>query len=104
MNCGWAMGKSRIVAITLMAAMALSSSNGFGSTPVAAPVIHHSNPVVPYVIFGCAGSLVLAAFIANIQRKRQLTPAEAATCGLLFWFTPPINSIDTVIAGSRIRF
>jgi len=88
------MGKSRIVAITLMAAMALSSSNGFGSTPVAAPVIHHSNPVVPYVIFGCAGSLVLAAFIANIQRKRQLTPAEAATCGLLFWFVPPRLCFD----------
>jgi len=35
-----------------------------------------------------------AAFIANIQRKRQLTPAEAGTCGLLFWFVPPRLCFD----------
>jgi hypothetical protein len=79
-----------IFAVTLIAAMALSSSASFsGVTAVAPPIIHHSKPVVPFVIFGCAGALIFAALIANWQQKRQLTAAEAMTCGLLFWFTPP---------------
>jgi hypothetical protein len=42
-----------------------------------------------WIIFGCAGSIVLAALAANYQQHRQLTAAEAGTCGLGFWFTPP---------------
>ena len=90
MEMGWAMRKSRTLTVTLMVIMALSSSNSFGSLAVPTPVVHNSSaPVVPYVIFGCAGSIIFAAFIANFQQKRQLTANEAATCGLLFWFTPP---------------
>jgi len=84
------MKKSKMLAFALVAVMALSPSISFGGTAVAPAAIPHSaKPIVPYVIFGCAGALIFAAIIANIQRNRQLTPAEAATCGLLFWFTPP---------------
>jgi hypothetical protein len=103
------MGTSKIFAVTLMAAMVLSPSASFGgATAVVPPSLLHrsSKPVVPYVIFGCAASIIFAALVANFQRNRQLTATEAATCGLLFWLTPPKpnENIDVIAAGSRIRF
>jgi hypothetical protein len=42
-----------------------------------------------WAIFGCSSGTILAAVVANWQQHRQLTWNEAASCGLLFWFTPP---------------
>jgi hypothetical protein len=47
-----------------------------------------ATPVVPWLIFGCAGGIIFSAMIANGQ-GRPLTAAEAATCGLGFLFSPP---------------
>ena len=52
------------------------------------PPASSGNPVVPWLIFACAGGIIFAAMIAN-GRGRQLTAAEAATCGLLFLANPP---------------
>jgi hypothetical protein len=41
-------------------------------------------PVWPWVVIGCAGSIVLSALVANYRDNRQLTTAEAWTCGLLY--------------------
>jgi hypothetical protein len=40
------------------------------------------------IIFGCAGSIIFTAYVAHVQRHRQLTQQEAMTCGLLYWFNP----------------
>jgi hypothetical protein len=42
-----------------------------------------------WAIFGCSSGTILAAVVANWQQNRQLTWNEAASCGLLFWLTPP---------------
>jgi hypothetical protein len=84
------MRKSKIIAAILAASLALS------------PVIASAKPAtvpgkqfglgptgVLWGIFGCTGGIIFTALVANWQQNRQLTWNEAATCGLLFWFTPP---------------
>lgn len=46
-------------------------------------------PAVLWVIFGCSGGVVATAVIANFVKHRALTPLEASTCGIAYWFTPP---------------
>ncbi len=43
----------------------------------------------PWLIFGCAGGIILAALAANARDNRELTAEEAWTCGTLFWFAQP---------------
>jgi hypothetical protein len=58
--------------------------------PPPPPVGQHSHtPVWPWVVIGCAGSIVLSALVANYRDNRQLTTAEAWTCGLLYWIPMP---------------
>jgi hypothetical protein len=57
--------------------------------PIPCPVGHAHTPVVPWVVIGCAGSIVLSAFVAGIRDHRELTTAEAWTCGLLYWIPMP---------------
>ena len=57
-------------------------------TPPCPPAGHHT-PVWPWVIIGCAGSIVLSAFVAGFRDHRELTTAEAWTCGLLYWIPMP---------------
>jgi hypothetical protein len=53
------------------------------------PVGHSHTPVWPWVVIGCAGSIVLSALVANFRDNRQLTTPEAWTCGLLYWIPMP---------------
>jgi hypothetical protein len=58
-------------------------------TPCPVPTGHAHTPVAPWVVIGCAGSIVLSALAANFWNNRQLTTAEAWTCGLLYWIPMP---------------
>ena len=57
--------------------------------PVPAPIGGSSggSVVVPWVVMGCAGGIILAAFHANYKYNRELTMAEAWSCGMLHWFS-----------------
>jgi hypothetical protein len=50
---------------------------------------HAHTPVWPWVVIGCAGSIVLSAVVADFWSHRELTTPEAWTCGLLYWVPMP---------------
>ena len=85
------MGKSKILALVLAASMAFLSTVALASVPVGPPGHKFGAGPTGWVwgIFGCSSGIIVAALVANWQQNRQLTGNEAATCGLLFWFTPP---------------
>jgi hypothetical protein len=84
------MGKSKILAVVLAASMAFSSTVAVASAPVVPGLKFGAGPTgLMWGIFGCSSGIIVAALVANWQQNRQLTGKEAATCGLLFWFTPP---------------
>jgi hypothetical protein len=43
----------------------------------------------PWFVIGCAGGVVLAALAANYRDQRELTAAEAWSCGTLFLVSKP---------------
>ena len=82
------MKASRFVAMTASAMLALSTvTAGAGGPP---PPQHTSNfnPTAFWIIFGCAGSVVIAALAKNASQHQPLTQQEAMTCGLAYWFNP----------------
>ncbi len=84
--------KSKIAAAALAAMLVFTSANvsvGGLIVPTPAPSSSSAAPVAVWLIFGCASGIILAAAIANARDNRQLTASEAATCGLLFLFSPP---------------
>jgi len=84
------MGKSKILALAVATAMAFSSVTAqSGVAHVTPSATGNGTPAWFWAVFGCAGGIVFTAFVANWQQKRQLTAAEAATCGLLFYVTRP---------------
>lgn len=56
------------------------------------PTSHTHTSAWPWVVIGCAGSIVLSALVANFRDNRQLTTAEAWTCGLLYWIPMPYQA------------
>jgi hypothetical protein len=52
-----------------------------------APVSHV--PAWFWAAFACPASIILSGIVANFKDNRQLTYAEAWTCGLLYWFGQP---------------
>jgi hypothetical protein len=68
--------------------IALISSQANALVPASMPKAQHT-PAAIWAIFGCTGSLMISALAANYVQHRQLTPYEAATCGIAYWFTPP---------------
>jgi hypothetical protein len=68
---------------------AFAGLSGFTFAPC--PTGHHT-PVVPWVVIGCAGSIVLSAFVAGFRDHRELTAPEAWTCGLLYWIPMPYQA------------
>jgi len=84
------MKTSKLVALAAAASLAFAPVSSFGLVaPLPAPKTFSGNaPAGFWVIFGCAGSIIAAAIIANYRLNRQLTPKEAATCGLTFWLVP----------------
>jgi integral membrane sensor domain MASE1 len=84
------MKSSRLVAVTASAMLALSTVTAGAGMPAPPPSTHsgHLNATPFWIIFGCAGSIIFTAYVAHVQRHRQLTQQEAMTCGLLYWFNP----------------
>lgn len=80
------MKSSRLVSVAASIFLALSTVTTDAGVPVTPPT-GHTNPTVVWVIFGCAGGVILAALDANWRQHRQLTAYEAATCGVAYWFT-----------------
>ena len=74
----------------------LPMDTAFAGIPVRTPpcpVGHSSHtPAWPWVVIGCAGSIVLSALVANFRDNRQLTTPEAWTCGLLYWIPMPYQA------------
>ncbi len=58
------------------------------SLPCPTPTSHAHVPAWPWVVIGCAGSIVVSALAADFWQNRQLTTPEAWTCGLLYWWNP----------------
>ena len=83
--------KSKLAAAVLAAMLVFTSANvSVGGTAIVVPSAPSKvAPVAVWLIFGCASGIILAAAIANARDNRQLTTAEAATCGLLFLLSPP---------------
>ena len=82
------MKSSRFIAVAASAFLALSTvttSAGFTPPPQNTGSF---NPTAFWIIFGCAGSVVLAAIAKNASQHQQLTQQEAMTCGLAYWFNP----------------
>ena len=65
----------------------LISSQANALVPASGPRAQ-ATPAAVWVIFGCTGSLMISALAANYVQHRQLTPYEAATCGIGYWFAP----------------
>ena len=56
--------------------------------PVAAPT-HGFIPAWFWAGFACPASIILSGIVADFRDNRQLTTAEAWTCGLLYWIPMP---------------
>jgi hypothetical protein len=83
------MCKLKIAVAILAAVFAFVPMQAHAFVPPPPPVAGSTvAPVAPWLIIGCAGGIIFSALIANGQ-GRQLTAAEAATCGLLFLLNPP---------------
>lgn len=65
--------------------------------PPTPPTGHASTPAWPWVVIGCAGSIVLSALVADLRDNRELTSPEAWTCGLLYWIPKPYPPQPTTI-------
>jgi hypothetical protein len=82
------MKASRFVAVAASAMLALSTvTTNAGMTVINTPQ-QHFNATPFWIIFGCAGSVVLAALAKNASQHQPLTQQEAMTCGLAYWFNP----------------
>src|ERR1700690_3861462 len=77
----------------IVAALFFGSPNAFAQfkpppPPSVVGVGSSTNLTVPWIIGGCAASILVSASVANWQDKRELTAPEAWTCGILYWFEP----------------
>jgi hypothetical protein len=59
--------------------------------PVAPPAHGAAPPAWFWVAFACPASIILSGIVANFRDNRQLTTAEAWTCGLLYWIPMPVQ-------------
>ncbi len=81
---------SKIIAVVLATALALSPAVSYGGPAVTSPGLKFGTGPTAWVwgVFGCAGGIIFTAMVANWTQRRQLTLNEAATCGILYWFNP----------------
>jgi hypothetical protein len=97
----------KILVAILASSMMLSSAAYAGPSPSPTPpAASHRVVFAMWAIFGCSAGIVLAALAKNYWRHTQLTATEAATCGMAYWVAPqpPIQDINTLVTGSRIKF
>ena len=76
------------LAVSMVAAMPTASQAHYYHKMVVVPGKHFGSGGSGAVwgIFGCAGSIILAAMQKNALGKGELTPPEAWTCGLLEYY------------------
>jgi hypothetical protein len=82
----------KLIAAVLAGSLAIGSfsTSAFAKMiPVPGPTFGHGASYAPWLIFGCAGGIILAALAANARDNRELTTAEAWSCGTLFLFSQP---------------
>jgi len=65
----------------------LLTDTAFASAVMPCPVAPTSGapPAWFWAAFACPASIILSGIVANFRDNRQLTTAEAWTCGLLYW-------------------
>ncbi len=96
------MRKTAILAAALIAASSLASNNAYALPPaptppvIPPPPIHVVVPTWVWVAMACPASIILSGAVANFKDNRQLTTAEAWTCGLLYWIPMPYQP-NTVV-------
>jgi len=72
----------------------LPTDTAFARIIVPCPVAPPTSGAVPawfWVAFACPASIILSGIVANFRDNRQLTTAEAWTCGLLYWIPMPVQ-------------
>jgi hypothetical protein len=92
---GWCeMKTKKLIAATLAASMAVAAvpTASFAVAPriVVGPTFGGNPSAALWPIFACAGGIITAALVANARDNRELTAPEAWSCGVLFWFNPPM--------------
>jgi hypothetical protein len=84
------MKTNRLIATALVASLAFAAtatpSMAKSPPPIPGKVFGGGGSGVVWGIFGCAGSIILAAMQKNALGKGELTPQEAWSCGLLEYY------------------
>lgn len=85
------MKNRKLISVAVAAAMLVASTTGSFARYYCPPVVSHGHhgSAAPWIVIGCAGGIILAAFAANARDDRELTAAEAWSCGTLFLFSRP---------------
>ncbi len=78
------MARSKLLALTLAAAMTFSPATVKAGI-IALPIPANSTTVTGYALAGCVAGIMIAALDASRRFNRELTAAEATSCGLLYW-------------------
>jgi hypothetical protein len=82
--------RMKLFCAAIAAAVTLTPTVSFGQAAPAPGMVFRTGPVgAVWGVFGCAGGIISTAIVANVWNDRQLAPGEAASCGVLYWFTPP---------------
>ena len=91
---GWCeMKTKKLIAATLAASVAVAAvpTASYAVTRVVPGPTFGGNPgAALWPIFACAGGIITSALVANARDNRELTAPEAWSCGILFWFNPPM--------------
>ena len=102
------MKKFECLAIAVVAAVVMGVSISSAQTALPNPSL---GGTTPWWMLVCPGGIVTAAVVKNAGRNKELTTQEAWTCGFLYWWNegtgqygPPVQDLNSVIAGSRIKF
>jgi hypothetical protein len=88
------MRRFTVLAMALIAALSLLPTKPHAAIIVsssAPPPVHTT--VVPWVLMACPASIILSGIFANFLENRQLTFAEAWSCGLLYWIPRPTQQV-----------
>jgi len=88
------MARSTLLTVAVIAASSLLQTPGHAAEVVSAPPVPpvHTT-VVPFALMACPASIILSGIVANFWENRQLTFAEAWSCGLLYWIPRPAQKV-----------
>ena len=77
--------RSKFLAVFVAAAISITPAPAAAGIIILPPVQNSTPGVGVYGLAGCVASIMLAAIDAGRRFNRELTGAEAASCGLLYW-------------------